>query len=167
MAWSIPNIFTAGTAPAAAEFNKVRDSLKAIGDPWTSYTPTWTAATTNPTIGNGTITGNYILAGKLCHFRAIVTIGSTTTLGTGAYQLTLPFAPVSGGYPITFPAVAYVTGPASSFPLRALSRQATTALDLLADPATAGASWRTVTQTIPTAWAAGNNISVSGTYEVA
>lgn len=57
---------------------------------WTSYTPTWTAVTTNPVIGNGTITGAYNKIGRLVTGYITVTMGGTTTYGSGQYNLSLP-----------------------------------------------------------------------------
>jgi len=76
----------------------VRDSANAWqtytnGD-WISYTPTWTAATTNPTVGNGTLQGWYSLNGKTCSVRIHLTMGSTTTYGSGSYRWDLPFTSV-------------------------------------------------------------------------
>lgn len=58
---------------------------------WTSYTPTlgngWT-------LGNGTLTGAYMLVGKICHVSFDFTFGSTTTAGTTDAQnaqFSLPF----------------------------------------------------------------------------
>lgn len=91
MAWSSPRTWFAGEDPPASVYNTdIRDNFKAIGDPWISYTPTWTAATTNPVIGNGTITGAYAAAGKLIFFRISIVGGSTTTWGTGVYSFTYP-----------------------------------------------------------------------------
>lgn len=55
-----------------------------------SYTPTWTASTTDPDIGDGTITGNYARIGPLivCSFN--ITMGASTTFGTGTWRLSLP-----------------------------------------------------------------------------
>jgi hypothetical protein len=58
--------------------------------PWTPYVPTWTAATTNPTIGNGSIVARYRQAGKSVHFRLSITGGSTTNGGSGSYTFGLP-----------------------------------------------------------------------------
>lgn len=58
--------------------------------PFVSYTPEWTAVTTNPTIGNGTIFGRWREFGDLVWVWASITIGSTTTLGSGFYSLSLP-----------------------------------------------------------------------------
>lgn len=94
MAWPATiRTWLAGEKPTAALLNQqIRDPLKAIGDAWTSYTPTWTASTTNPTIGNGTLTGAYIQAGKLVIFRIRIVLGSTSTRGSGEYRF---------GYPVT------------------------------------------------------------------
>jgi hypothetical protein len=48
-----------------------------------SYQPTWTTLATDPTLGNGTLTGSYYKIGKLVHVDLDLSIGSTTTFGTG------------------------------------------------------------------------------------
>ena len=53
---------------------------------WTAYTPTWTAATTNPSIGNGTLAGRYTQIGKTCVLVIGLTAGSTTTYGSGNWS---------------------------------------------------------------------------------
>jgi hypothetical protein len=58
---------------------------------WTSYTPTWTAASVNPAIGNGTIQGWYKLVGKTCFVRGNIVMGSTTTFGSGEWYVSMPF----------------------------------------------------------------------------
>ena len=60
------------------------------GGGWTTYTPTWTASTTNPTIGNGVLTGVYRQIGNQVDFSAYVTAGTTTTFGSGEYRISLP-----------------------------------------------------------------------------
>ena len=58
---------------------------------WTSYTPTWTAGTTNPTIGNAVRTGRYQRFEKTCHVAIRLVPGSTTAFGSGGYRFGLPF----------------------------------------------------------------------------
>ena len=58
---------------------------------WTSYAVSWVGSTTNPTIGNGTLTGAYKVIGKTCFVRINVAAGSTTTFGSGNYSFSLPF----------------------------------------------------------------------------
>jgi len=98
MAWTAPRTWVASEVVTAALLNThLRDNLKAIGDAWTDYTPTWTA--TGFTQGNGTITGDWISAGKLIIYRITATIGSTTTVGTGAYSFGLPTTAIDTNMP--------------------------------------------------------------------
>ena len=60
---------------------------------WQAWTPTWTAATTNPNIGNGTLSGRYCQVGKLVHCQLYMLAGSTTTFGTGVWRFSYPVAP--------------------------------------------------------------------------
>ncbi len=62
----------------------------------TAYTPTWTADGTAPSLGNGTLSGQYIRFGNMCQVRILLTIGSTTTTGTFGWNFSLPFTSVSG-----------------------------------------------------------------------
>ncbi len=55
-----------------------------------AYTPTWSSTGTAPVLSNGTITGEYVRAGSLWHWRAVITPGSSTTFGSGEYTITLP-----------------------------------------------------------------------------
>nr|WP_202534087.1 hypothetical protein [Streptomyces sp. SID3212] len=73
---------------------EVRDQFNSIFAAWTTYTPTWSAPTP-PTLGNGSITGRYIKVGRTCTVSWLLTIGSTTTLGSGAYLYGLPFTAAS------------------------------------------------------------------------
>lgn len=60
---------------------------------WVNFTPTWLGSGTNPTLGNGTLLCRYALHGKLVAVTYQLTIGSTTTAGTGQYSFTLPQPP--------------------------------------------------------------------------
>jgi hypothetical protein len=81
-------------------------SLNGVGE-WTDYTPTWTATTTNPTIGNGTIVGRYTQINKLVVVQFNIVFGSTTNKGSGQYKISIPvtaattlspYAVVGSGY---------------------------------------------------------------------
>ncbi len=67
------------------------------GTSWTSYTPTWTASTTNPGIGNGTLVGRYQKIGRTVNLHINLTAGSTTTYGSGTYAFTLPVQAANAG----------------------------------------------------------------------
>jgi hypothetical protein len=66
------------------------DTYQKVPGAWTSYTPVWTGATTNPNVGNGTLTGRYSRYGRDVRFHINLTCGSTTTFGAGGYNWTLP-----------------------------------------------------------------------------
>jgi hypothetical protein len=58
---------------------------------WTTYTPTWAAATTAPALNNGTLLGRYRYTDiHTVELRVMLTFGSSTTGGAGAYTFTLP-----------------------------------------------------------------------------
>lgn len=69
---------------------------------YSSYAPTWSAATTNPTLGNGTLAGLYRQVNKEVHFLIRLLIGSTTTVGSGGYSWSLPVAAASAFDPIAW-----------------------------------------------------------------
>ncbi len=61
----------------------------AIG-PWQTYTPTWAGVTTNPSIGNGTLSAKYRRVGDSIELIINVQGGSTTTYGSGIWSFSLP-----------------------------------------------------------------------------
>lgn len=161
MVWTSPRTWVAGEVQTAALLNThLRDNLKAIGDAWTAYTPTWTATGTNPAIGNGTIAGAYMQAGKLVAFRLKITMGSTTTYGSGAYLFGLPVASLAAGSDsIDISALVFdssATGRAFRFGYMSSGSI------VLADQ-----SGTTVNATTPYTLATNDTISISGHYEAA
>lgn len=56
-----------------------------------TYTPTWTQTSATPAIGNGTLTGNYVRAGHMCHVQIELVAGSTTTSGMQRQVIGSPF----------------------------------------------------------------------------
>lgn len=60
---------------------------------WTPYTPTWTGAAVNPSLGNSTLTGRYKRLGKTVHVRIVLVIGTSgVTGGSGTWSWSLPVA---------------------------------------------------------------------------
>lgn len=64
--------------------------LLAFSDSWSTYTPAWTSSGVAPVLNNGTIAGRYARVGKLVWCTGILTVGSTTTFGTGVWSVSLP-----------------------------------------------------------------------------
>lgn len=158
MAWTTPRTWVAGEIVTAANMNThVRDNLKAIGDPWTVYTPT----VSGWSIGNGTIEGTYIEAGKLVHFRALLIAGTTTTFAS-TLSLSLPVTPSTNITSILGFAVLFDSS--SSANLFGFTRLVSGAAQVVYNNTTAtnivGAAGSS-----PWTWASGDKVEITGTYE--
>jgi hypothetical protein len=84
--WTAQGISAGAVLPAA--------TLQSIGAAWETWTPVWTASTTNPAIGNGFIGGSYCRINKTVIAEGYVIAGSTTTYGSGAYRISVPISPM-------------------------------------------------------------------------
>jgi hypothetical protein len=66
---------------------------------WTTYTPSLIGSTTNPTIGNGTISGRYISLGAMVFGEIRIVAGTAGfNRGAGTYSVTLPTNAVFEAY---------------------------------------------------------------------
>ena len=161
---SVPRTWASGEVPTGDTFNtEIRDQWNSILDAWTPYTPAWNGATTNPVIGNGTLIGRYMKIGRTCHVRIDLTMGSSTTYGSGGWALGLPFTSSATGVQI---------GAAHAFQSQRIAGQIN-----IARSATMGQiffptsglpyamSW--ASPTVPVTWASGGKITLGFTYETA
>lgn len=89
--------YTISGSRAANIIDTARDPNSAVDIPLTTYTPAWTASSVNPSLGNGTLLGNWSRRRDMIRVNILLTIGSTTTLGTGNWIFSLPFVRDSGG----------------------------------------------------------------------
>ena len=76
---------------------------------WATFTPTWTASGTAPSLGNGTLIGRYQRIGRTIKFHINLAPGSTTTFGTGTYSFAMPVISANNGCTMTGTAEALVT----------------------------------------------------------
>jgi hypothetical protein len=167
MTWTAPRTWVVNEVVSASIMNvHVRDNFKALGDAWTAYSPSWTATTTNPTIGNGSLVGAFAQAGKLTFFRAAVNFGTTTTFGSGAYLLSLPASAVAG-QKWSFEGWALQTNTYKLFGHVAVAGGSTAQLYYISNGTTSQVS--NVGPTAPTTWTAtaGNGIYIAGVFEAA
>jgi hypothetical protein len=139
--------------------------LKYTGD-WISYTPAWTASTTNPAIGNGTLLGGYRRIGNQIDFWIQFIAGSTSTFGSGAYYLSLPVATTieSGSYNFGYQVILLDSGTAwypNYYGIGTSDGQ--TGKFLILNSSTLAA----ITPTSPFTWTTGDVIIVQGSYRVA
>jgi hypothetical protein len=156
-----PGSFATGRLISGTDWaTEVTNPFTAIQAAWTSYTPTWSASTTNPTLGNGTMVGFYDQVGKTVDFVMRITFGTTTTAGTGNYTFSLPVGTTGWpqGQPIGIatmnntgikPGQANINSSSDFYVIR-------TSTETLISGAGAGA-----------AWASTNYIYVTGRYETA
>jgi len=87
--WPFPVVGDPATvAPDMAALAAAADA--SLGNAFTAYTPTWTAVTTPPAIGNGTLFGRAKRFGKWGVYSITMVAGNTTTFGTGAWRFALP-----------------------------------------------------------------------------
>ena len=155
------NVIISGSLTVTASINGVTLNNTA----WVSYTPTWTAASINPSIGNGTITGQYKLIGKTCFVRGNIAMGSTTTFGSGEWYVSMPFT-ASHADAILMTAQlldngtawynAVINGARAGFNFKsAIQYQAT------------GGTANDVNATAPFTWASSDRFLWNGSYEIA
>jgi hypothetical protein len=131
---------------------------------WTAYTPTWTASTTNPVLNNGTIVGRYKQIGEVVHFTLKLTVGSTTTFGTGDWRFTLPVVAQSTVY--QFPAAVLDNGTAW-YQAMGVGDYAGSTSFFSVIVNTTNAPSTAIAATNPMTWASTDTLTVSGTYEAA
>jgi hypothetical protein len=153
--WASPEVVT------DVELNtEIRDAFTGIQAAWTTYTPAWTSSGTAPALGNGTITGRYMQVGKTISFEIILTLGSTSTVGTLGYFFSLPVTALSGNHIPVGSGNFFDTSAGTDFARTAI-RGASGIVGLFDN---AGARVGAATPVVP---ATGDIISVNGTYEAA
>lgn len=133
-------------------------------DSWTSWTPVWSSSGTQPVIGDGTIVGLKREVGKTVFFRILITLGSTTTVGTGNYSVSLPSDPLMVFQP--FNGLFYDASASAIYPLHP-ARNTSAIAGLFKQPTTAGNPLQFLSATAPVVPASGDQIIVSGFYEAA
>ncbi len=133
---------------------------------WTDYTPVWTSSGTAPAIGNGTLSGRYVLHGKTCHFTIALTFGSTTTTGSGSWSFGFPVTP-SFTLPTSFLLTGYLEDLAT-VGYGYLGARASSATEFYVQ-FSSGTNGQSNIQgaAVPFTMATGDYLSMAGTYEVA
>lgn len=152
----------AGDIKALAE--SVEEALEGLGT-WETYTPSWTAASTNPAIGNGTISGEHCTNADTVAVNIEITMGSTTTYGTGGvYNISLPVAAKHRTMILGVLRDASVSASYLAFlEVAAGSSTGTIRLTSGVSPVTL----TTVSDTSPVTWATGDIFAFNGVYQAA
>lgn len=123
-----------------------------------AYTCAWTAVSVNPAIGNGSLAANYTIIGDRCFLEILITMGSTTTYGTGAWRLSLPVA-------ATASVAVGMTGrfrdaSVPAFFMIMATLQTTTTFSMATESSTV------TDASSPFVWAVNDTIHISGEYRV-
>lgn len=142
---------------------------------WFAYTPTWTAASVNPAIGNGSITGKFTMNGKTVTARCTVVYGSTTTFGAGNYRITYPISSVTWSAAEDLMGIGlghYVRNGVANYIIHGYARTAVSSHFEMAVQASAGGAgtyptWSNFTQAVPATSANGDSFRIQVTYEAA
>ena len=141
---------TGPTGPAAA------DSAA-----WTTYTPTWTGSTTNPSLGNGTLTGRYKTIGKTVFLQIHFGAGSSTTFGSGHWKFSLPVAAHSGAAVVM--SATYLDNGTQWYAGVVTTEYDSNTSYVVPITVSSGA----VNSTVPFTWASTDSITICGSYESA
>jgi hypothetical protein len=168
MAWTAPRTWVAAETVTAALLNThIRDNEKALGDPWTAYTPTLSASTTPPTLGTGSaVSGAYIAAGKLIIGRARIAFGTSgTAAGSGTYRFSLPVAAAASGETRAISSIRMFDSSANAIATPAVVIAGTTYMEFQYQATWPSGTFTVVTHAAPWAWAASDWIEVAFCYE--
>lgn len=76
--------------------NSGNDGRNILDGPSITYTPTFTTSATAPSLGNGSLTGQYSRHGSSVTVTVLLTVGSTTSFGTGDLRFGIPVIPAQG-----------------------------------------------------------------------
>ena len=127
---------------------------------WQPYTPAWTSDGTQPSLGNGALTGRYMVLGKHVVGQLHLTMGGTTTFGTGNYFFTLP--PAAAAWGQESPMGSAIASDASGFRWIGVPCLSTSTTAFIV--ASASAQW---TNTAPFTWVSTDKLSINWNYEAA
>lgn len=131
------------------------------GTAWASYTPTWTA-TSNPSLGNGTLVGRYHKIGRTVVVEINLIPGSTTTFGSGGYSFAIPFAAANSG--ATYVGNAHLLS-ADRWAGQFVISPTNTAGQPFFPFTSADCRIRAMTPTQPNTFASGNQLRITAVYE--
>lgn len=146
-----------------ANVNAIAQS-KITFDAALTYVPAWTSTGVAPAIGNGTLSGRYVVIGKNITGTIALTAGTTTTFGSGTYFWSLPVtssASIAVGTPVGNVQI-FDTSASARYSHLAITNTTTTLFGI-SQAAPAG----TITNTTPVTFATGDQILVSFGYEAA
>lgn len=160
-----PRTWITALVDALALNQEIRDPWTAIQAPWDTYAVSWSAATTQPVLGNGGLSGRFMQVGKTIDVLILLTWGSTTTGGDGTWSFSLPVS-ARAGIGSTLHMAAHRPGQSvNGFEgyTNVLSGSSISGV-WYANPSTTG-DWNVLTGTTPGSWALNDTLRIFGRYE--
>lgn len=162
----VPNQ-TDGALITTTDTGTVTNTMLAANSAWLSWSPSWASGGSNPTLGNGTLSGYYQQIGKTVNFRINLTLGTTTvTTGATSWTFSLPVTASSNMALGTSVASWYGENPGVQGYMGVARLVSTTTIGLGYQSSTA-AAMSVVGNTAPASWASTWFIRLSGSYEAA
>lgn len=130
-----------------------------------SYTPVWASTGTQPSIGDGTLNGRYVLRGKMCLAWVSLHMGSTTTYGTRNWSFSLPF-PAKNNAPLVAQGIADILDQsAGTYRMMLVTIDGgQSVITYFTEPAPAAGIY--LTPTVPITWASGDFLRIQIEYEI-
>jgi hypothetical protein len=156
---------------AALMNQEIRDQFNSFFGAWSTYTPGWFAETgTNPTIGNGTLSGRYLKTGRTVDWVVQLSWGSTSAGGSGGgsenWMFGLPAAPAAGVSQRIVNVDAFDASSSLHYSANAIYATTNGGVfrTIVSNRADASGIWDS---TLPFVYAAGDILYASGRYEAA
>lgn len=151
------------TRSGAGNWLALGRTASAVYGGWRTYTPTWTASTTNPTLGSGTLVGRYQKIGRTVHLHINLIAGSGSA-GSGDYSFALPVQAANVG--CTYVGTAHLLGASRWGGQFLISPNATAGAPFFpASTTNPRLDW--MTATVPEAFGSGDQLRCTVTYEAA
>lgn len=150
-----------GTVQAIRSFDDARVQIaRGVTDGIETWTPTWSGSVGNPALVNGTMTGYFWRTPQWVEVCLQITMGSSTTFGTGVWSFT---APIAGAFstPIAMGAAWCYDLSATRTYLAVAELLSTSAIYVNVD----GTGGRVAT-TVPFTWASGDILNFSLRYPI-
>lgn len=163
-------------------YQRVGNWFFPVASPWVDYSPVWSALSSPPSVGNGSLTASYRYVGlRAIEVKMLLSVGSSTSGGAGEWGFTLPPGLTTAAVEQIGTAKAYIPGlggnvvgvsvaPASSFVMRALMPTSpSNGLSLFTRNADSAAAAGTGIPNVPGAYpyAAGANFALDMTLRLA
>lgn len=157
-------IASLGGVAVSASYALTASSTTAFDGAWTSYTPSWSTPGTQPSIGNGTLSGAYKQIGKTVFVRVRLVFGTTTAGGTGDWQFGLPVS-ASSAAGIQFPCSILDAGNAWYQATANGQYSGVTDRTSIIGQSSGANSSQGITSTFPITWGNLDSLQFNGSYE--